>query len=68
MSEACKVVFYGELQEGFDPEQVLQAFSDKFGVSREKAIKLPNARPAAWNIGFTGSIPRYPASGDRSGK
>lgn len=40
MSESCKVVFYGELQRGFEPEQVLEAFSKKFGVSLEKAGKL----------------------------
>ncbi|MEN8179223.1 MAG: BPSS1780 family membrane protein [Pseudomonadota bacterium] len=43
MSDACKVVFYGELQQGFDPEQVLLAFSKKFGVSQEKARKLLDA-------------------------
>ncbi len=40
MSDNCKVVFYGELQQGFDPEKVLDAFSEKFGVSKEKAGKL----------------------------
>ncbi len=40
MSEKCKVVFYGELQQGFDPEEVLHAFSEKFAVSKEKAGKL----------------------------
>ena len=43
MSESCKVVFFGELQEGFDPEQVLGSFSEKFGVSLEKARKLLDA-------------------------
>lgn len=40
MSDTCKVVFYGELQQGFDLEQVLEAFSEKFGLSKEKARKL----------------------------
>ncbi|MDJ0807210.1 MAG: BPSS1780 family membrane protein [Gammaproteobacteria bacterium] len=40
MSDNCKVVFSGELQPGFEHQQVLEAFSKKFGVSREKAGKL----------------------------
>jgi uncharacterized membrane protein len=37
------VVFLGELQQGFDPEQVIGSFSEKFGVSKEKAGKLLEA-------------------------
>jgi uncharacterized membrane protein len=43
MSDTCKVVFFGELQSGFQPDQVIEAFSEKFSVRREKAEKLINA-------------------------
>ena len=37
----------------------------EFSPSRE--TRQPNARPAAWNTGSTGSIPRYPVFEGRSG-
>ena len=40
MSDICKVVFSGELQQGFEPEKIIDAFSERFSVSREKAEKL----------------------------
>jgi uncharacterized membrane protein len=40
MSDTCKVVFSGELQQGFEPEKIIEGFSDTFSVSREKAEKL----------------------------
>lgn len=43
MSDTCKVVFFGELQQGFEPDQVIGSFSEKFGVSTEKAGKLLQA-------------------------
>ncbi|MGD8588753.1 MAG: BPSS1780 family membrane protein [Chromatiales bacterium] len=43
MSDTCKVVFSGELQQGFDPEKIIEAFCEKFSVSRVKAEKLINS-------------------------
>jgi len=43
MVDGCKVVFFGQLQEGFTARQVVEAFSEKFSVSREKAEKLLNS-------------------------
>jgi uncharacterized membrane protein/ribosomal protein L32 len=40
MSDTCKVIFSGELQQGFEPEKIIDAFSDTFSVSRVKAEKL----------------------------
>ena len=40
MSDTCKVIFSGELQQGFDPEKIIDAFSETFSVSRVKAEKL----------------------------
>jgi uncharacterized membrane protein len=40
MSDTCKVIFAGELKQGFEPEKIIEVFSEKFSVSREKAEKL----------------------------
>ena len=40
MSDTCKVIFSGELQQGFEPEKIIVAFSETFSVSRQKAEKL----------------------------
>ena len=40
MSDTCKVIYSGELQQGFEPANIIEAFSEKFSVSREKAEKL----------------------------
>jgi uncharacterized membrane protein len=40
MSDTCKVIFSGQLQQGFDPEMIIDAFSERFSVSRVKAEKL----------------------------
>jgi len=40
MSDTCKVVFSGELRQGSEPEKIIEAFSETFSVSREKAEKL----------------------------
>jgi ribosomal protein L32 len=40
MSDTCKVIFSGELQQGFEPEKIIDAFSEKFSVSRIKAEKV----------------------------
>lgn len=43
MSETNKVVFSGELQPGFDPDQVKEVFSKKFGLSPEKTEMMFSA-------------------------
>ncbi|MEN8166013.1 MAG: BPSS1780 family membrane protein [Pseudomonadota bacterium] len=40
MSETCKVIYFGELQPGFEAEEIIEAFSKRFKVSREKTEKL----------------------------
>jgi uncharacterized membrane protein len=40
MSDTCKVIFSGELQQGFEPEKIIDAFCERFSVSRAKAEKL----------------------------
>lgn len=43
MSDTCKVIFSGDLQQGFTPDKVIESFSEKFSISRGRAEKLINS-------------------------